>query len=606
VDSAPPEYVAQVKRLVSSSVADLHARLLHDLGTRTRQLGECVDRQLVELYSQALHDQCSDNEDAQLNGIQGHHAGESSKTLTIGSGIATLRRPHMPALTEDSQDRDAALCAVPSFTSPFESLQEVSAASKRGEEALVPEAGAVGSSPANSHSQQEACACAPKPVPSSDRLTARLFGSLPQMISEKDSGMIWRDYDANRLQRLVNTSTFEMVFSSIILLNCGTMGLEAHDDISEEMSGRERKLFDIAEHVFTILFSLEIFLRAKANGWSSFLPNDRRNWWNFVDAMFVVFTGILFTWLIPLFALLLGVSGDHGIIRVLTVLRVVRLIRLVRVFQRVPAFREAWQLIRGLTDSVRTLFWTCVVIFFVTYVFSIFGLVLMVSNVKDQYNLAEDGSEQQNELGNLMHTLGGMDRLMFMLIQVLTMDSFHATIRVLIKYVSWSWAFFYSYIAVAVFVLMNLVTAVIVDNALSSSRRDIDHELKRREKAKDSDLKELRTLFLMMDSDGSGTLSWSEFKDAFNDPEMAKKWMLLDFQPEECRELFSLLDDGDGEIETTEFFDGLGRMKGPAASKDIFRLQKALDKLRYDLEENGALMAAKQKLSRMPSMGSAA
>merc|ERR1719277_1933840 len=94
---------------------------------------------------------------------------------------------------------------------------------------------------------------------------------------------------------------------------------------------------------------------------------------------------------------------------------------------------------------------------------------------------------------------------------------------------------------------------------------------------KAKDLQELKKLFTLMDADGSGTLSWSEFKDSFDDPEMARKWMLLDFQPEECKELFGLLDDGDGEIETDEFFDGLSRMKGVAQSKDIFRMQKSLD-----------------------------
>merc|ERR1719271_872376 len=100
-----------------------------------------------------------------------------------------------------------------------------------------------------------------------------------------------------------------------------------------------------------------------------------------------------------------------------------------------------------------------------------------------------------------------------------------------------------------------------------------------KEKAKLAELKELELLFLMMDADGNGTLSWEEFKAAFDDPNMAKKWKLLDFEPDECREVFQLLDDGDGEIETQEFFDGLRQMKGMAQSKDVFRLVKKVDML---------------------------
>merc|ERR1712151_1468248 len=115
---------------------------------------------------------------------------------------------------------------------------------------------------------------------------------------------------------------------------------------------------------------------------------------------------------------------------------------------------------------------------------------------------------------------------------------------------------------------------------------DEDHAVKAKEASKSKDLKELQKLFLLMDADGSGTLSWDEFKDSFSDVEMSRKWTLLDFQPDECKELFTLLDDGDGEIETEEFFEGLGRMKGNAMSKDIFRLQKAINKIVHLMEEH--------------------
>ena len=118
------------------------------------------------------------------------------------------------------------------------------------------------------------------------------------------------------------------------------MGLEAHDDVTRGFSEQTLRYFVIAEHVFTILFSVELILRAKAYGLSSFVPNQQRNWWNFMDAILVLFTGILFTWIMPVLAAIAGFSSDHGIVRVLTVLRIVRLTRLVRVFQRVPAFRE--------------------------------------------------------------------------------------------------------------------------------------------------------------------------------------------------------------------------------------------------------------------------
>jgi len=173
------------------------------------------------------------------------------------------------------------------------------------------------------------------------------------------------------------------------------------------------------------------------------------------------------------------------------------------------------------------------------------------------------------------------------LIQLLTLDSWNAIVRVLMKQLPWCWAYFYAYVAVSVFVLMNLVTAIIVENAVKNSNQDMDEAIKAKEKEKRKELHTLETLFKEMDTDGSGTLNWSEFKEAFDDPLMVKKWRLLDFEPDECKELFGLLDDGDGEIETGEFFEGLAKMKGTAQSKDIFRMQKCIDSMMDPSDKSG-------------------
>mmetsp|Transcript_136741 Transcript_136741/g.437413 ORF Transcript_136741/g.437413 Transcript_136741/m.437413 type:complete len:116 (-) Transcript_136741:391-738(-) len=82
-----------------------------------------------------------------------------------------------------------------------------------------------------------------------------------------------------------------------------------------------------------------------------------------------------------------------------------------------------------------------------------------------------------------------------------------------------------------------------------------------------------RTFFNAMDSDKSSTVNWQEFEAAFQDPEVVNRWLLLDFRPADCSELFTMLDDGTGEIETSDFFAGLLRMKGQAQAKDVYRLQ---------------------------------
>eukprot|EP00405_Crypthecodinium_cohnii_P007411 CAMPEP_0206422920 /NCGR_PEP_ID=MMETSP0324_2-20121206/2380_1 /ASSEMBLY_ACC=CAM_ASM_000836 /TAXON_ID=2866 /ORGANISM="Crypthecodinium cohnii, Strain Seligo" /LENGTH=428 /DNA_ID=CAMNT_0053887397 /DNA_START=137 /DNA_END=1423 /DNA_ORIENTATION=- len=365
------------------------------------------------------------------------------------------------------------------------------------------------------------------------------------------------------------------------------MSIDAHIQVVHNHPAFLTRALLICDHI-----SIEFLLKLKVFGWRFYWPSSVNKRWNFLDASLVLSTGVLVTWIVPLFAWTFGLSLDAESIKILNVLRTARLARMVRVAQRVHAFKEAWMLIRGLSDSVRTLFWTCVVVCFVTYIFAIFGLLAIIMPLQERYNellsqqaTDEDSLETVLKLEEVLEISTGMDQLMYTLIQILMGDSYHSFTRTIMKHLQWSWLYFYSYIAVAVLVLMNLVTAIIVDNALSTSRMDEESQVKQKEMAKDRDIRELKKLFDTMDADGSGTLSWDEFKDSFDDPEMSKKWVLLDFQPGECRELFSLLDDGDGEIATEEFFDGLRRMKGLAQSKDIFRMQKCIVHVAGMLEE---------------------
>ena len=80
-----------------------------------------------------------------------------------------------------------------------------------------------------------------------------------------------------------------------------------------------------------------------------------------------------------------------------------------------------------------------------------------------------------------------------------------------------------------------VMASSMVENAVTRSKSDEEQKLNLRENTRLNELKQLEALFNLMDSDGSGTLSWDEFKAAFNDAEMSRKWKLLDFEPEDCK-----------------------------------------------------------------------
>lgn len=401
--------------------------------------------------------------------------------------------------------------------------------------------------------------------------------------------------DPTLLNRLVSSKAFEICFGFLIIMNSATMGMQAQVFVK----GQPDSFTEVCEQFFNVFFTIELTLRMRVYGLSKYLPINRDQMYNFIDALVVIITSILSGWLLMLLTMAMPTAFDFrgrdaANVRIITLLRAVRLVRLVRVVQRLEFFKEAWILLRGLSDSVRTLFWTLVFIASITYMFAVFGMVLISRDLQWLYDelpsgLRKVGEECDAELGV---TAGkapdlclfqlyfvSMDQVMMTLIQLLTMDDWNSMVKPMLHYKPWCWVYFYCYIAVAVFVLMNLVTAIIVDNALKSSRVDEDRELRDKEEERLAELRNISNLFDMMDTDGDGTLCWDEFKEAFDDPIIVNKWKLLDFRQEDCRELFRLLDNGDGNIDTKEFFDGLRKCKGEAQSKDIFRLQKMLERM---------------------------
>lgn len=381
-------------------------------------------------------------------------------------------------------------------------------------------------------------------------------------------------------QRLVASKFFDIAVCIAILASCITIGIEVQVMLTGCSDG-VRVFLNVFEHIFTAVFTLELLVRLPAVGWRGYLPTTFAGLWNFLDALLVLVSAILVVWVLPVIYAITGTSSaiDSRIFRALTAMRALRLMRLMRVVRQVELFREVWLLLRGISDSMRTLFWTVFVIVLITYIFSVFGMVLISRLLSDLYEDAPEG-ETKTDLAACLLTVGTLDRFMYSLVIVLTVDGWNETVvKPITRFIPWAWVYFFSYLAVGVLVLMNLVTAILVETALSTSKSDEESQLQAKEKVKSTEIKKLNQLFVLMDVDGDGTLSWEEFKCAFDNPVIANKWKLLDFEPEECKELFRLLDHGDGMIPIEDFFDGLTRMKGTAQAKDVFFMMKALEDL---------------------------
>merc|ERR1719379_1197258 len=158
------------------------------------------------------------------------------------------------------------------------------------------------------------------------------------------------------------------------------------------------------------------------------------------------------------------------------------------------------------------------------------------------------------------------------------------------------WLFFIIYVAIAMLVLLNLVTAVIVDNALAISKQDEKQKLFELQETKKAQVASLGRIFAALDVDASGAIDESEFVNACtNRPEIMNKFRLLDFDEREMLSLFKDLEvSSDGLLSLEEFESGVNSMQGDAKNKDLVRIQKAIERLNCHVE----------MLSNLPTSGS--
>lgn len=389
----------------------------------------------------------------------------------------------------------------------------------------------------------------------------------------KDNGFTKKFYG---FVKFFCSTRFESGLGFMILTNCILIGVEVQQCPPENSprfvgTGQHSDncpvdVLGASEHFFTAFFLVEFILRIVIFGLEHYHPVKYPS--TFADGVLVWLTGVLPTWIL---------SGNANL-RQFTALRAMRLLRVARVVRMNPAFKEMWLLLKGLGDSTRTLFWTVVVMVFVNYLFGIFAVLVIGDS--DLY----EGTEEE-----IVQTyFAGLDQALYTLLQVVTGDAWSSGIaRLVLAHQSYMWLYFVCYVGVAMFVLLNLITAVIVDNAMEISKSDDENRLRELHAAREEEFMALKDIFLSMDDDGSGGLDRNEFEDAVHTrPDIIAKFHLCGFHDNsEIMNLFNDLDDGDGCLTIEEFVEGLRAMQGEAKSKDIVKLSKALSRMHKDIDE---------------------
>lgn len=328
---------------------------------------------------------------------------------------------------------------------------------------------------------------------------------------------------------------FKTFIALCVVLNAVQLGMEL--DYEEY-----KYVYNYLDHIFTGFFTIEMLIKLKELKHRYFCEG-----WNLLD-FFLVMLSILDVWALPLVFTLLftGGSGQQdlrmfSVLRILRVLRVIRAVRLLRVFQ------ELWKIVRGIMDSVRTIFWASLLLIFLLYICGIFCCAMIGKNETAGY-LSYADPEDRPDYGDdfdAYQFFGTVPRAMFTLFETCIEP---LNIRPVVERQPAMLVFFIGFIFLTTFGVLNVIIGVIVDHTMAQNDEDESATMIRQFQEKMDKLEVVRNM--CFDDDSNGDLSLDEIKHALETKEVQETFeevgMPLGLLPSE---FFTLLDDhGDGKV----------------------------------------------------------
>jgi voltage-gated sodium channel len=227
---------------------------------------------------------------------------------------------------------------------------------------------------------------------------------------------------ARRCRRIAEAPAFQFGILAVIVLNAVVLGMETSPRLVSAFRGTFTWFSYLAQAIFTV----ELAIRITAHS-----PRPQRffrDGWNNFDFLVVAI------------AFVPGTAGLSNLARLARLLRVTRLVSVL------PELRVIFETLLRSIPSIGH----------IVVLLGIFGYVYAIAG--HQFFAAAD-PEHWGSLGTALLTL----------FQVLTLEGWHEVHHEVMDTHSWSWAFFVSFIIIAVMIVANLAVAVII-NSLEAAK----------------------------------------------------------------------------------------------------------------------------------------
>lgn len=222
-------------------------------------------------------------------------------------------------------------------------------------------------------------------------------------------------------RRIAEHRHFQNLTLAVILLTAGVVGVETDRDLA----ARHAALFAAVDAAIQAFFVLEIAIRLLAC-WPR-LSRFFADGWNVFDLGVVA-------------ASLLPQSGTFAM--------VARLARLLRVTRLVSVFPELRLIVSTMLRSIPSMGHVIMMLALLLYVYGVLGVALFRQRDPEHW--------------------GGLGTALLTLFQMLTLEGWVEIQGRVLDDLPWAWVYFASFVFVAVFVVVNLFIAVVINNLESA------------------------------------------------------------------------------------------------------------------------------------------
>jgi len=360
----------------------------------------------------------------------------------------------------------------------------------------------------------------------------------------------------------------------VIVFHAVLIGVESHMSLQNLNAGTD--VFDIMplqtmSNMLLAIYFLELGLRFTAGGWGALFTKP------------VLFDVVLISLGTVSTVSLAYSQSQQNLLQPVLILRVLRLLRLIRALRFIGSFRTLWRLVSGMMHSVGTILTMTFLLAITIYIAACLSLEIIS---KDPLLRSNDETK-----GILEYHFYSLDSVVLMFLQFVTMDSIASIYLPLIKQRGYLCIFFIILIAVISVLMMNLVTAVLIDTVLSNGRADMEMERHKLRILRP----EILNAFRQIDTDGDAVLIKQEVSQCMDYLPTDLKNAL---KTQKTSSFFEILDaDGSGTVTEDEFVDGIFQLLYAECSFEMLYALRLLREMKES--QNFALECIKSTQSEL-------